>query len=58
MAFGGNQFEAFEYIRVIHNVTRFTEEIFSFLIACCFLLDVIKKCVKFFLNDPLYMAGN
>lgn len=32
-----------EATHLIHLVTRFTEEIFSFLIACVFLTDALKK---------------
>ena len=34
---------AFEGVFLIHFVTRFTEEIFAFLIACVFLTDAFKK---------------
>lgn len=36
---------ATESVHIIHNVTRFTEEIFAFLIACVFLTDAIKKII-------------
>lgn len=41
---------ASEFVFVIHYVTRFTEEIFAFLIAIVFLADAIKKIfyVSFF----------
>lgn len=34
-----------ESIHLIHLVTRFTEEIFAFLIACVFLTDALKKII-------------
>ena len=37
---------AFEMVYIIKYVTRFTEEIFAFLIASVFLNDAIKKIVK------------
>ncbi len=47
-----------ESIRVINYVTRFTEEIFATLIALCFLFDVAKTVVKYFLKDPVATAQN
>ena len=32
-----------EAVFVINSVTRFTEEIFAFLIACVFMADALKK---------------
>ncbi|RNA18758.1 anion exchange 2-like isoform X2, partial [Brachionus plicatilis] len=46
----------FETIYVIQYVTRFTEEIFAFLIATVFLLDALKKIIKIFNTDPLYVT--
>ena len=37
---------AFESVYVIKYVTRFTEEIFAFLIASVFLTDAAKKIIK------------
>ena len=37
---------AFEGVYVIKYVTRFTEEIFAFLIASVFLTDALKKVIK------------
>lgn len=36
---------ATETVHIVHNVTRFTEEIFAFLIASVFLTDAIKKII-------------
>lgn len=46
----------FESIYIIQYVTRFTEEIFAFLIATVFLLDAFKKIVKTFNTDPLLVT--
>lgn len=35
-----------EAVYIIKYVTRFTEEIFAFLIACVFLADAFKKLVQ------------
>lgn len=37
---------ACESVYIINYVTRFTEEIFAFLIASVFLTDAVKKIVK------------
>ena len=37
---------AFEGVYIIHYVTRFTEEIFAFLIASVFLADAMRKIIK------------
>lgn len=46
----------FESIHIIQSVTRFTEEIFAFLIATVYLLDALKKIIKIFNTDPLYVT--
>ncbi|CAF0718290.1 unnamed protein product [Brachionus calyciflorus] len=45
---------ALEGVWIIRYVTRFTEEIFAFLIATVFLTDAFKKIVKIFETDPLH----
>lgn len=42
-----------ESVFIIKYVTRFTEEIFAFLIASVFLADALKKIVKIFYVDPI-----
>jgi len=37
---------AYEGVYIIKYVTRFTEEIFAFLIAAVFLADAFKKVIK------------
>lgn len=45
---------ACEGVYVIRYVTRFTEEIFAFLIACVFLSDAVRKIYAIFKNDPIH----
>ncbi|CAF0838647.1 unnamed protein product, partial [Brachionus calyciflorus] len=47
---------ASEFVFVIHFVTRFTEEIFAFLIAIVFLADAIKKIFYYFQKNPIYKS--
>lgn len=47
---------AFEGVYIINYVTRFTEEIFAFLIASVFLADAAKKIYRIFQKDPIYTA--
>ena len=44
---------AFEGVYIIKYVTRFTEEIFAFLISCVFLSDAFRKIYKIFRLDPI-----
>ena len=50
---------AYEGVYIIKYVTRFTEEIFAFLIAAVFLADAFKKVikVKFLLDDKFINLG-
>lgn len=43
----------FECIYFVNFVTRFTEEIFAFLIACVFLTDATKKMILVLTNNKL-----
>ena len=47
---------ALEGVYIINYVTRFTEEIFAFLIASVFLADAGKKIYRIFERDPIKTA--
>jgi hypothetical protein len=46
-----------EAVFIINSVTRFTEEIFAFLIACVFMADALKKIydVNFLFDFIFYL---